>query len=100
MARGRNRNQKSKNGLDESDHTQTGEEEEISSPLPSPRTSPRRGIPEEKEGMNQIDLSKKLHKDARVYKEGHLKLPKAFIQVIFPKKTQTHRKPINMQWQL
>ncbi len=55
MGRGRKRHQKSRNGVDESDPTQTGQEEEIGSP--SPHTSPRRGINEEKEGMNQRDLS-------------------------------------------
>jgi hypothetical protein len=54
MPRGRNRNQNSKNGEDESVPTQTGQEEEIASPSP-----PRRGIPKEKEGMNQRDLSQK-----------------------------------------
>jgi hypothetical protein len=57
MPRGRNRNQKSKNGEDESDPTQTGQSVEIVSPSPKPCTSPRRGITEENEGMNQRDLS-------------------------------------------
>jgi hypothetical protein len=57
MGKGRKRHQNSKNCVDESVPTQTGQEEEISSPLPSPHTTPRRGIPEEKEGMNERDLS-------------------------------------------
>ncbi len=59
MARGRNKHQNSKNCDGESVPTQTGQEEEIASPLPSPRTSPRRGIPKEKEGINERDLSQK-----------------------------------------
>ncbi len=59
MARGKNRHQNSKNCDGESVPTQTGQEEEIASPSPSPCTSPRRGIPEEKEGMNERDLSQK-----------------------------------------
>jgi hypothetical protein len=59
MAKGRNWNWNSKNHEDESVPTQTGQEEEIASPLPSPCTSPRRGIPEEEEGINQRDLSQK-----------------------------------------
>ncbi len=59
MARGRNRHKKSKNCDDESVPTQTGQEEEIAFPSPSPCTGPRRGILEEKEGMNERDLSQK-----------------------------------------
>jgi hypothetical protein len=59
MARGRNRHQNSKNCNCESVPTQTGQEEEIASPLPSPRKCPKRGIPEEKEGMSERNLSKK-----------------------------------------
>jgi hypothetical protein len=55
MGRGRERHQKSRKGVDESDLTQTGQKEEIASP--PPRTSPRRGRPEEKAGMNQSDFS-------------------------------------------
>ncbi len=50
--------------------------------------------------MNERDLSKNLCKDARVCKEGHKQLLKVFIQLILPKKTQSHRQPINMQTQL
>ncbi len=59
MPRGRNRHQNSKNYDGESVPTQTGQEEEIASPSPLPHTSPRRGIPEEKEGMNERELSQK-----------------------------------------
>jgi hypothetical protein len=59
MVRGRKRHQNSKNCEDEIVPTQTGQEEEIASPLPSLHTSLRRGIPEEKEGMNERDLSQK-----------------------------------------
>ncbi len=59
MATDRNRHQNSKNCDGESVSTQTGQEEEIAAPLPSPHTSPRRGIHEEKEGMNERDLSQK-----------------------------------------
>jgi hypothetical protein len=47
MTRGRNENPKSKNGVDESDPIQTGQNEEVASPSPSPHKSPRRGILEE-----------------------------------------------------
>ena len=48
MATDRNRHQNSKNCDGVSVPTQTGKEEEIASPSPSPCTSPRRRIPEEK----------------------------------------------------
>ncbi len=48
MARGRIRHQNSKNHDGESVLTQTGQEEEIASPLPSPFTNHRRGIAKEK----------------------------------------------------
>ncbi len=59
MARGRNRHQISKKCDGESVPTQTGHEEEIAFPSPSPCASPRKEIPEEKEGMNKRDLSQK-----------------------------------------
>jgi hypothetical protein len=64
VARGKKRHQNPRNSLDESYPTQTGQEEEIASPSPSPHTSPRRGIPEEKKERIKEIYPKKLHKDS------------------------------------
>ncbi len=57
MGRVRKRHQNSRKGIDESDPSQKGQEEEIATP--TLHMSPRNGRPEEKEGMNPSDPSLK-----------------------------------------
>jgi hypothetical protein len=58
MRRGKKIHQNSRNSIDERDPFQKGHEEEIVTP--TLRTSPKKGRPEEKEGMYLSDPSPKL----------------------------------------